>query len=442
MAENETSAAVSSSQAAVERNQHVPILSLPEEVIEFIFSYLGIVPLMRSVYPSCKKFNEIVSDGKAYWNSVELFPWNEGFVDDDNFKLYDFTDPKKKPRSISSKAWIMLFEMIVSKFGDKFRDVSLFFSIDTFPCTPSVFELIGNHSSSIRSLKVDAMTSARDAMTSTLVKVINKCSLTLQELTIQGGFPKNDFVQISQIIAPTIKALYIEEKEENNTLNLNVNGEEEIMYKELEHLYLGSIRCDKSLFRRCFNDSTKLKSIVFDQCYLNIEALTEFLTSSNAASNIQHLEILYCTLDTNVIPSMNMWSRIFEKCTNLVNIIVYACTVGTEKGNNIDLCFRDEDIAACIDKCKKLETIDIRNCNHVDGKFFKELPKAKRLETLIVESKNWNLSNVLPEQTSSPVYSRSLKHLCMYGEKCDSSLEKPIADMFPKVEFVHLDKFA
>ncbi|KAG2378359.1 hypothetical protein C9374_008502 [Naegleria lovaniensis] len=441
MAESESSCVSSSTSSSAERNQHVPILSLPEEVLEFIFSYLGIVPLMRSVYPSCKKFNEIVSDGKAYWNSVELFPWNEGFVDDDNFKLYDFDDPKKKPRSISSKAWIMLFEMIVAKFGDKFRDVGLFFSTDGFPCTPEAFELVSKHCSNIRSLKVDAVTSARDAMTSTLVKVISNCSATLQELTIQGGFPKNDFVQISQIIAPTIKALYIEEKEETNSLSLSVNGQEEIMYKEIEHLYLGSIRCDKALFRRCFKESTKLKSIVFDQCYLNIEALTEFLASSEAASNIQHLEILYCTLDTNVIPSMNMWSRIFEKCTNLVNVMVYACTAGTEKGNNIDLCFRDEDITACIDKCKKLEVIDIRNCNNVDGKFFKELPKAKRLETLIVESKNWNLSNVLPEQ-NSPVYSRSLKNLCMYGEKCDSSLEKPIADMFPKLEFVHLDKFA
>ena len=77
----------------------------------------------------------------------------------------------------------------------------------------------------------------------------------------------------------------------------------------------------------------------------------------------------------------------------------------------------------------------------MDGKFFKDLPKAKKLETLIVESKNWNMSNILTEH-GNPIYSHSVKNLCMYGEKCDNSLEKPVSSLFPAVEFVHFDKFA
>ena len=422
------------------------ILSLPEEVIEYVFSYLHVIPLMHSVYPASKKLNTIICESNSYWSSVEFFGWTDGYQDDDNFKIVNFKTKEIKPRNISSQALMALFKLVVPKFGHLFRDLNILFSSEAFPVHADTLKLISEHCNALKSLKIDTPIHANKEIMSGIVDIIAKSADTLEDLTVQGGFPHTEFAKISEIVAPKLKTLYLEEKDDQHHLSLNCDqGQLEksaYCYKSLEHLYLGGIHCSKALLEKCFADSTKLKSVVFDQCYLQVAALSEFLGNSAAAANISHLEILYCSLDTDVIPSMNLWTNIFSKCTNLVNLLIYSCTVPGERGGSIELCFRDEDLRACLEKCKKLETLDIRNCNGIDGKFFKELPSAKKLETLMVETKSWNMSFILPENDAPGWYSRSLKNLCLYGDKCDSSLEQPVSGFFPQIEFIHMDKFA
>ncbi|EFC49884.1 predicted protein [Naegleria gruberi] len=415
------------------------IHDLPTEVIELTFSFLGTIPLMRSVYPSCRRFHEIINESVVNWMSLELFPFTDGYQDDDNFKLVDFENPIKK-RNISSSGLIKLFDLLVPKFGSKFRDLSLTFS-SLFTCSPPVFEMISTHCTNIKSLKIEAPSSGRPAMAANLLKVLEASSSNIQELIVHGGFPHSDFPAISKVIGKTLKSLYIEEKEETEGHSTHCPQDRDASYQyvELEHLYLGGVKVDKAFLESYFKNSSKLKSIVFDQCHLNIEAIIDFLTTSEVVNNVQHLEFLCCSLNTKVIPTMNMWGRIFDKCPNLVNLFIH-CSSPSDNTQEYDLCFGDAEITACVDKCKKLEVLDIRNSS-MSGKFFKDLQKAKKLETLIMESKNWNMSNILTEH-GSPIYSHSIKNLCMYGDKCDNSLEKPISTLFPTVEFVHFDKFA
>ncbi|KAL9658745.1 hypothetical protein ABK040_005900 [Willaertia magna] len=418
------------------------IFQLPIEMIENIFSYLHVIPLMLYVYPSCKKFNQIINESISYWKQVEFFGITDGYQDDDNYKIKT-KNTQLKERQISKQELANLIHLLVPKFGDRFREVYLYFS-DSFNATELTLNLISTHCKGIKTLKVDTINSLKEGIKG-IVPVIENNSSTLEELTIQGGFPTDKFDKLITSCGKTLKSLYLEEKDgENNLLTIPSKLLKETEgFTALEHLYLGGVKCFGDFLAKSFSKCEKLKSIVFDQCGLDVTVLDDFFTQHFHPKSLQHLEILYCTVNTDVVPTMDLWRRIFEKCNQLVNLFIYSCTVRGERNYPIDLGFKDDDLVQCLNYCKQIECLDIRNCT-LEGKFFKELHRAKNLWTLIVESKNWNLSNVLPEHNDerTPVYSNSLKHLCMYGEKCDSSLEKPIANLFPNIESVHLDKFA